>query len=92
MDKLAAIFKAHPEVKASIEGHTDSQGDDQMNLNLSKARAKAVKDYLIKKGVDADHLSSEGFGETRPVADNGTSAGRAKNRRVIVQTTMYKAK
>lgn len=92
LDKLAAIFKQHTEVKASIEGHTDSQGDDQMNLNLSKARAKAVKDYLIKKGVDADHLSSEGYGETRPVADNGTSAGRAKNRRVIVQTTMYKPK
>jgi outer membrane protein OmpA-like peptidoglycan-associated protein len=92
LDKLAEIFKAHPEVKATIEGHTDSQGNDQMNLNLSKARAKAVKDYLIKKGVDADHLSSEGYGETRPVADNETAAGRAKNRRVIVKTTMYKAK
>lgn len=92
LDKLAKIFSEHPEVKASIEGHTDSQGDDKMNLNLSKARAKAVKDYLIKKGVDADHLSSEGYGETRPVADNGTAAGRAKNRRVIVKTTMYKAK
>ncbi len=90
LDKLAAILIAHPEVKASIEGHTDSQGDNTMNLNLSKARAKAAKDYLIKKGVKADHLSSEGFGETKPVADNGTSAGRAKNRRVIVQTTMYK--
>ena len=92
LDKLAKIFKEHPEVKASIEGHTDSQGNDQMNLNLSKARAKAVKDYLIKKGVDADHLSSEGYGETRPVATNETAAGRAKNRRVVVQTSMYKAK
>lgn len=92
LDKLAKIFSEHPEVKASIEGHTDSQGNDQMNLNLSRARAKAVKDYLIKKGVDADHLSSEGYGETRPVADNGTAAGRAKNRRVIVKTTLYKPK
>ena len=92
LDKLSAIFKAHTEVKASIEGHTDSQGNDEMNLNLSKARAKAVKDYLVKKGVDANHLSSEGYGETKPVATNETSAGRAKNRRVIVQTTMYKAK
>lgn len=92
LNKLAAIFKAHPEVKATIEGHTDSQGDNTMNLNLSKARAKAVKDYLIKKGVNADHLTSQGFGETKPVADNGTAAGRAKNRRVIVQTSMYKAK
>lgn len=92
LDKLAAIFKEHPEVKASIEGHTDSQGNDQMNLDLSKARAKAVKDYLIKKGVDADHLTSEGFGETRPVATNDTAEGRAKNRRVIVQTSLYKVK
>jgi outer membrane protein OmpA-like peptidoglycan-associated protein len=90
IDKLAGILKAHPEVKATIEGHTDSQGDDKMNLDLSKARAQAVKDYLISKGVDADHLSSEGYGETRPVADNGTAEGRAKNRRVIVQTSMYK--
>lgn len=92
LDKLASILIAHPEVKASIEGHTDSQGNDQMNLNLSKSRAKAVKDYLVKKGVQADHLSSEGFGETKPVADNGTAEGRAKNRRVIVQTSMFKVK
>lgn len=90
LDKLAAILKAHPEVKATIEGHTDSQGDDKMNLDLSKARAKAVKDYLVGKGVDADHLSSEGYGETKPIATNDTPEGRAKNRRVIVQTSMYK--
>lgn len=92
LDKLAGILKAHPEVKATIEGHTDSQGNDQMNLDLSKARAKAVKDYLVGKGVDADHLTSEGFGETRPIATNDTAEGRAKNRRVIVETTMYKVK
>ena len=90
LDKLAAIFKKHPEVKASIEGHTDSQGRDDLNLNLSKARAKAVKDYLINKGVLADHLKSEGLGETRPVATNATAEGRAKNRRVMVITSMYK--
>ena len=92
LDKLASILVAHPEVKASIEGHTDSQGDDKMNLDLSKARAKAVKDYLIKKGVAADHLSSEGFGETKPIDTNDTAEGRAKNRRVIVETTMYEVK
>ena len=60
--------------------------------DLSKARAKAVKDYLIKKGVAADHLSSEGFGETKPIDTNDTAEGRAKNRRVIVETTMYEVK
>ena len=63
-----------------------------MNLNLSKGRAKAVKDYLIKKGVDADHLSSQVYDEKRPLADNSTAAGRAKNRRVIIQTRIYKVK
>lgn len=92
LDALGAILIKHPEVKASVEGHTDSQGNDQMNLNLSKNRAKAVKDYLVKKGVKADHISSEGFGETKPIADNATSEGRAKNRRVIVQTSVFEAK
>ena len=90
LDKLAKILKEHPEVKASVEGHTDSQGNDKLNMDLSVARAKAVKDYLISKGVEADHLGSEGFGETKPIATNETADGRAKNRRVIVQTSMYK--
>ena len=72
----------HPEYDLAIEGHTDSQGDDAMNLDLSKRRAKRAMDYLISKGISKDRLSSEGFGETRPVADNSTSEGRAQNRRV----------
>jgi outer membrane protein OmpA-like peptidoglycan-associated protein len=92
LDKLAAILVKHPEVKASVEGHTDSQGRDDLNLKLSKARAKAAADYLINKGVKADHITSEGYGETQPIADNSTSAGRAKNRRVIIKTTTYKVK
>jgi len=91
LDKLAAILVKHPEVRASIEGHTDSQGDDQLNLKLSKERAQSVKDYLIKDGVKPDHLSSEGFGEKRPVADNATAEGRKKNRRVMVRTSFFKA-
>ncbi|HIP32717.1 MAG TPA: OmpA family protein [Crocinitomicaceae bacterium] len=92
LDVIAGILKKHGEVKASIEGHTDSQGKDALNLKLSKSRAKSVKDYLISHGVKADHLSSQGYGETQPIADNKTSAGRAKNRRVIVKTTTYKIK
>ena len=63
-----------------------------MNLKLSKSRAKAAADYLINKGVKSDHITSQGYGETQPIADNGTSAGRAKNRRVIIQTTTYTVK
>lgn len=92
LDVIAAILKKHSEVKADIEGHTDSQGRDDLNLKLSESRAKAVKDYLISHGVKADHLTSHGFGETKPIADNKTSAGRAKNRRVIVKTTTFKVK
>ncbi len=92
LDKLAAIFKANPEVQASIEGHTDSQGKPASNLKLSKDRAAAVKKYLIDKGVAADHLTSEGYGHTKPIADNATPEGRTLNRRVVVVTSAYKVK
>lgn len=88
LDKLAEILVKHPEVKASVEGHTDSQGNDNLNLQLSQSRADAVKDYLISKGVNAGGISATGFGETKPIADNATSAGRAKNRRVIIVTSL----
>jgi OmpA-OmpF porin, OOP family len=65
-----------------IEGHTDNQGDKNANLNLSKERARAVADYLIKAGLDPARLESEGFGDSRPVAPNMTPRGRELNRRV----------
>jgi OmpA-OmpF porin, OOP family len=65
-----------------IEGHTDNQGDKTANLNLSKERARAVADYLIKAGLDPARLESEGFGDSRPVAPNMTPRGRELNRRV----------
>lgn len=82
LDRVVAIMEKHPEYNMAIEGHTDSSGDDAMNLDLSKRRAKRAMDYLISKGIDANRLSSEGFGETQPVASNDTKEGRAKNRRV----------
>lgn len=90
LDKVAEILKKYPQVEALVEGHTDSQGDDEMNMKLSKDRAKSVKDYLVSKGVDPSHLKSEGYGETRPIADNNTTEGRAKNRRVVIKTSIYK--
>jgi len=65
-----------------INGHTDNVGADDFNMKLSDGRAASVKNYLASKGISADRLESEGFGETMPVADNKTAAGRTQNRRV----------
>ena len=65
-------------------GHTDAQGKDEYNQKLSDGRAKAVMDYLVSRGVAANRLSSKGFGETQPIADNATLDGRHANRRVEI--------
>ncbi len=82
LDQIAALMERYPEHQLIISGHTDSVGDDKFNLDLSKRRAKACYDYLTSKGVDPARISYDGYGETRPIADNNTEAGRAKNRRV----------
>lgn len=82
LNKVVNVMTKHPEFGLKISGHTDSQGNDDLNLDLSKRRAHAVETYLINNGVEADRLNADGYGETVPVADNGTAAGRAKNRRV----------
>ena len=82
LDKLVAILKAKPEWSLTIEGHTDSTGDDAHNQQLSEQRAESVKQYLAGAGIDAARLSTQGFGATHPVAKNETELGRAQNRRV----------
>lgn len=82
LDQVVAVMNENTEYNLEVHGHTDSQGDDAKNLKLSDDRAASVKKYLTDKGVGAARLRSEGHGETMPVADNKTSAGRAKNRRV----------
>ena len=84
LDRIAELLKEHPRLSALIEGHTDSAGPDDINLELSKARAEAVKQALIARGVPEERLTSEGAGEGRPIADNATAAGRGQNRRVEV--------
>lgn len=69
----------------TIIGHTDSKGTDQYNQRLSERRAKATAAYLANRGISADHITTQGMGESQPVADNRTDAGRAKNRRVEIQ-------
>ena len=68
----------------TIIGHTDSAGSDAANQKLSEARAEAVRTYLVSQGIPADHVKSEGAGESQPVADNKTPEGRANNRRVEI--------
>ena len=83
LDEIAALILDHPELRmVRVEGHTDSDGDDVYNLKLSQARAEAVVEYLVGKGIERDRLDPAGFGETRPVAGNDTDLGRARNRRV----------
>ncbi|MBU1627577.1 OmpA family protein [bacterium] len=82
LDEVANVLKANPNVKVIIEGHTDSKGSDEYNLNLSQKRADSIKKYLVSKGIAAENLSTKGYGESKPIADNETDEGRAKNRRI----------
>ncbi len=83
LDSVAETLLEHPEIqKIRIEGHTDHQGNDDFNQHLSERRAVTVRNYLISKGVHADRLVSEGYGESSPIATNDTAEGREQNRRV----------
>ncbi|WP_417800473.1 OmpA family protein [Tenacibaculum sp.] len=86
LDLIAGIMKEYPKANFSIQGHTDSSGSNSLNQRLSEKRAKAVLDYLVVKGgIDSKRLTSAGFGEDYPIADNKTRAGRAENRRVEIK-------
>jgi len=82
--KLAGIIQAHPGLHLAIEGHTDNIGTDEANMKLSQQRADAVRDFLTQQGLAPDTLTATGFGKAEPVADNSTSDGRQKNRRVEI--------
>jgi outer membrane protein OmpA-like peptidoglycan-associated protein len=75
-------MKENPDLKFSVEGHTDNTGSAATNQTLSDARSKAVLDKLVELGIDSSRLSSAGKGQNSPIADNSTDEGRAKNRRV----------
>jgi outer membrane protein OmpA-like peptidoglycan-associated protein len=86
LDRLAGEARACPG-SIRIEGHTDLIGRGVFNRNLSEARATAVRDALIARGVPAERLRAQGFGARRPIADNATEAGRARNRRIEFHAT-----
>jgi outer membrane protein OmpA-like peptidoglycan-associated protein len=75
-------MKNNPDLKVEIDGHTDSTGTAAYNMMLSEKRAKAVKEFMVTRGIDPKRLTTKGFGITKPAASNDTKEGRAKNRRV----------
>lgn len=82
INEIYSMMKDHPEIRLSIEGHTDSDGDDETNLKLSEDRAAEVMSTLVGMGIKKDRLSSKGWGESKPVDNNQTAEGKANNRRV----------
>jgi len=85
LDEIVALMKEHPGLRIRVEGHTDNVGNEDDNEDLSSERAKAVKDYIVSKGIDESRVEKEGYGETMPIADNNTAAGRAKNNRIEIK-------
>ncbi|HEX4418154.1 MAG TPA: OmpA family protein [Kofleriaceae bacterium] len=93
LDEVVTVINDNPDLKRLvIEGHTDSNASHAHNQKLSEQRVEAVKAYLVEKGVDAKKLKTKAFGETKPIADNKTEDGRAKNRRVDFRIVERKKK
>jgi OOP family OmpA-OmpF porin len=82
LDLITQVVLANPKLKLFILAHCDSVGTEEYNLDLSQRRAKSVKGYLVKAGLYPPFIRYKGFGSSRPIADNATEEGRAKNRRV----------
>lgn len=85
LDSVALVLNKYNQTLINVYGHTDSTGSDDYNQALSQRRANAVANYLATRGVNPQRMIAQGFGESRPIADNSTEAGRAQNRRVEIQ-------
>ncbi|MEL6142620.1 MAG: OmpA family protein, partial [Bacteroidota bacterium] len=88
LDRVEDILRRYPGYKLAIGGHTDSIGSAEANMSLSERRAKSVYDYLIAKGISANRMTYQGFGETLPIADNRYKDGREQNRRVTLDLSI----
>jgi outer membrane protein OmpA-like peptidoglycan-associated protein len=85
IDRVAGVLTQYPETLIRVEGHTDSVGSEEYNMDLSFRRANSVRDLLVQRGVNISRIQPVGFGETTPVATNATEAGRQLNRRVEIK-------
>ena len=85
LDKVVDAMNEYPDLRIEIQAHTDSMGEAAYNQSLSEKRAKSVREYLVGMGIAANRMEVKGYGESKPIADNGTREGRAKNRRVELE-------
>ncbi len=90
LDKLVQVLKDYPDTNIEVQGHTDNKGSEGYNMKLSERRAAEVSAYLRGRGVPDSRLTTKGYGESAPVADNGSDDGRAQNRRVTFLITANK--
>lgn len=84
ISRVSRVLNQYPDTSIQVAGHTDSTGSEQLNQTLSEQRASNVKNALVGQGVDPNRISTIGFGESAPVADNSTESGRQMNRRVVI--------
>lgn len=89
IEALLVIMRDFPGLKVAIEGHTDNAGEPEKNLKLSQWRADWVRRFLIERGIDGDRITAEGFGDTRPIADNSTAVGKRENRRLVIRVLNF---
>ena len=89
LDEVVKFMNNNPEVELTIDGHTDNTNSDAFNQKLSEDRAASVKKYIVSKGIADSRITSHGFGESKPIADNKTAAGRQKNRRVEMTLSYF---
>lgn len=85
LNEVAQTLTAYPQTLVDVYGHTDPSGGDRINIPLSQNRAQSVASYLVQRGVNSARIATQGFGSSRPIADNSTEAGRAQNRRVEIR-------
>jgi len=92
LNEVVNAAKEHSDIKLDVSGHTDNHGKNAYNQKLSENRAAAVKEYLVKNGIAASRISTVGFADTKPIADNNTDTGRAANRRVEIRYVIEEEK